>query len=359
MTAAGSRENAAAADSDARDGGNGEERGRGRGQGLPPVLVESIAGTCAGFLSTLVVHPLDLIKTRLQVDRSTNSKRALGASFRVARDVALKEGAGWRRGLYRGLSTNMIGNVSSWGLYFMLYGEFKERVSAATNKPLLSGPEYFLCSGTAGALTAVLSNPFWVIKTRMLSTGPATPGAYTSFSNGLQRILREEGPRGLFRGLVPALFGVTHGALQFMFYEKMRIWRGRQVTQQEEDTIVMMGTEGSVLQNLQNGKEEDNEVDRKVAVKTSKLSNLDTLALSAASKILAGCITYPYRVVQTRMQIYDADAVYSSVRDALAKIWRNEGIGGFYKGLTPNLARVLPSTCITFLVYENTRYYLR
>lgn len=33
---------------------------------LPNALVESIAGLSAGLASTLIAHPLDLIKTRLQ-----------------------------------------------------------------------------------------------------------------------------------------------------------------------------------------------------------------------------------------------------------------------------------------------------
>lgn len=38
--------------------------------------------------------------------------------------------------------------------------------------------------------------------------------------------------------------------------------------------------------------------------------------------------------------------------------YRNEGARGFYKGLTPNLARVVPATMITFVVYENVSRYL-
>jgi solute carrier family 25 folate transporter 32 len=40
------------------------------------------------------------------------------------------------------------------------------------------------------------------------------------------------------------------------------------------------------------------------------------------------------------------------------KIWREEGLRGFYRGLGTNVLRVLPATWVTFLVYENVRYYL-
>ncbi|PUU73654.1 mitochondrial carrier domain-containing protein [Tuber borchii] len=295
-----------------------------RQNGIPSVLVETIAGLTAGFLSTLVAHPLDLIKVRLQaVDRESRTPK-LGATWRIARNVIANEGRG---ALYRGFSPNLVGNMTSWGLFFMLYGEIK---SGVTNHKRgdLSSIDYLLSSGTAGVLTAICTNPLWVVKTRMLSSGRSVPGAYLGLTDGLRTILRDEGARGLFRGLVPALFGVGQGALQFMFYEELKLWRRRLHGRSEK-----VGGGG--------------------------LSNIDFLTLSAASKILSGSIIYPYRVVQTRMQTYDADAVYSSARDAVIKIWRREGLTGFYKGLAPNLARVLPSTCITFLVYENTRYYLQ
>lgn len=85
---------------------------------LPPYAVEAVSGLTAGLLSTLCVHPLDLIKTRLQLDRRADAPR-LGSSLAVARHVLVREGAGWR-GLYRGLSPNVVGNMTSWGLYFLL-----------------------------------------------------------------------------------------------------------------------------------------------------------------------------------------------------------------------------------------------
>ncbi|KAJ9627302.1 mitochondrial FAD carrier protein flx1 [Taxawa tesnikishii (nom. ined.)] len=85
---------------------------------------------------------------------------------------------------------------------------------------------------------------------------------------------------------------------------------------------------------------------------------MDYLLLSAVSKMFAGSITYPYQVVRARLQIYDAKNKYQNARDVVKQVFKREGISGFYKGLGPNIIRVLPSTCVTFLVYENTKYYL-
>jgi len=44
---------------------------------------------------------------------------------------------------------------------------------------------------------------------------------------------------------------------------------------------------------------------------------------------------------------------YSGTADAIVKIFKFEGLAGFYKGIIPNILRVLPATCITFVAYES------
>ena len=303
---------------------------------LSPSLVESVAGFTAGVVSTLAVHPFDIVKTRLQIEQNERSRP--GGSLKVMRRIA-SEGGGTRsvsgvvQSFYRGLMPNMIGNSVSWALYFMWYGNIKDLMRAArvrTNpstklgKQELRPSDYFIASGLAGAITAVLTNPIWVIKTRMLSSARNAPGAYKSTLQGTVALYQQEGWRGFYRGLVPSLFGVSHGAIQFMAYESLK---------------------NHWAISLRGGTKEG-------------LTNVDFLALSAASKMFAGSITYPYQVVRARLQTYDAGRKYRGAGDVMVQIWRNEGIGGFYKGLGPNIVRVLPSTCVTFLVYENTKFYL-
>lgn len=140
---------------------------------------------------------------------------------------------------------------------------------------------------------------------------------------GVRQIYVHEGLKGFYRGLIPSLFGVTHGALQFMAYEELKVYRRSHTSLADRD-----------------------------------LSTLDYLTLSGLAKVFAGSVTYPYQVVRARLQMYDVDRHYSGVRDVIAQVWQKEGLSGFYKGLGPNLLRVLPSTWVTFLVYENTKQFL-
>ena len=43
---------------------------------------------------------------------------------------------------------------------------------------------------------------------------------------------------------------------------------------------------------------------------------------------------------------------YAGVADCVNRIWRNEGIVGFFKGCVTNAIRVAPSAAITFVTYE-------
>lgn len=141
--------------------------------------------------------------------------------------------------------------------------------------------------------------------------------------DGARQIYQSEGMAGFYRGLAPSIIGVSHGALQFMAYEQLKIYRAKS--------------------NLGTPKE---------------LTALDFLVLSGMAKVFAGSLTYPYQVIRTRLQMYDAERTYKGTSDAIVQVWRKEGLAGFYKGLGPNLLRVLPSTWVTFLVYEKTKMYI-
>lgn len=89
------------------------------------------------------------------------------------------------------------------------------------------------------------------------------------------------------------------------------------------------------------------------------MTNEATLVISTAAKLFANAVTYPYQVLRSRLQNYDAENQFGrGIVGAATRLWREEGVRGFYRGLVPGVVRVLPATWVTFLVYENTKYYL-
>ncbi|XP_077283134.1 solute carrier family 25 member 32 [Arctopsyche grandis] len=299
---------------------NSMSGGRGSRNGvLRHVRVEHLlAGVSGGVTSTLILHPLDLIKIRFAVHDGRTSTIPKYDGLRNAFSTIFKtEGV---RGLYRGVTPNVWGSGSAWGFYFLFYNTIKTWIQKGDAKTPLGPAMHMLAAAEAGILTLVMTNPIWVVKTRLClqhnGDNISENMRYRGMVDGLSKIYKTEGVRGLYRGFVPGMFGVSHGALQFMTYEEMK--------------------------NRYN-------FYRKLPIDT-KLTTYEYLSFAAISKFIAAGTTYPYQVVRARLQ--DHHHSYSGVWHCVTDTWRFEGWRGFYKGLRPNLMRVIPATMITFLTYE-------
>ncbi|KAJ3808063.1 mitochondrial carrier domain-containing protein [Lentinula lateritia] len=288
------------------------------------------AGLGAGVVSTLCMNPLDLLKVKFQVATSTYSGGIGKQIWYGLKDIYQESGF---KGLYRGVGPNVAGNASSWGLYFLFYNMLKKRAAGGDITQTLSAQEILLCSAQASAVTAVMTNPIWVVKVRMFTSPPGSPQAYRGLFHGFKNIVKIDGVQGLFRGTSLALVGVSNGALQFMAYEKMKKW----------------GFDMKRQQSLRQGRHWNPQVD--------KLSNTSYTVMSASSKLLALSATYPYQVVRSRIQ--NDPQLYPTIRSTISRTWSQEGYKGFYRGLATNLVRILPGTCVTFVVYENLAWLLR
>ena len=225
-------------------------------------------------------------------------------------------------GLYQGVTPNIVGAGAAWGLYFFFYNAFKSSLQGGNRNKQLSATSHLLAASSSGVITLTLTNPIWVVKTRLCLQPSVSGSKYFGFIDALVKIGRQEGLRGLYAGFVPGLFGVSHGAVQFMAYEELK-------------------------NSYHNYHNQDI---------TTKLGTIEYLSFAALSKFLAAFITYPYQVVRTRLQ--NTESRYSGSIDCVKKIYNLEGGIGFYKGLTPNLIRVVPATMITFVVYENLSHFL-
>ncbi|KAI0514394.1 mitochondrial folate carrier protein [Xylaria bambusicola] len=308
--------------------------------GLPPAFVESIAGLTAGSVSTLVVHPLDIVKTRMQIHRSNAATSQALTTISVLRGLTRTPHP--VAALYRGLTPNLLGNASSWASFFFFKARAESAILAVKGRSradhdavALTPQDYFVASGVAGMCTQVLTNPIWVLKTRMLSSDRGAVGAYPSMWAGAAQLLRTEGWRGFYRGLGISLFGVSHGAVQFAVYDPLK-----QMYFRRRERLA-----GATLRS------DDRE--------KYSMTNEATLVISSVSKLVAGAVTYPYQVIRSRLQNYDAEERFGrGIRGVVKRTWTEEGWRGFYRGIIPGVVRVMPATWVTFLVYENTKFYL-
>ncbi|XP_063306355.1 solute carrier family 25 member 32 [Pelobates fuscus] len=280
------------------------------------------AGLSGGVISTLVLHPLDLVKIRFAVSDGLALRPQYNGIFHCFATVWKREGL---RGLYQGVTPNMWGAGASWGLYFLFYNTIKayKKEGRVEN---LSATEHLLSAAGAGALTLCLTNPIWVTKTRLVLQYDAgldsSKREYRGMFHALRKIYRHEGIPGLYKGFVPGLFGTSHGALQFMAYEELKLEYNKYLNRPCD----------------------------------TKLNTVEYITMAALSKIFAVTMTYPYQVVRTRLQ--DQHNKYNGVMDVISRTWRKEGVHGFYKGLVPNILKVTPACCITFVVFEKVSHFL-
>jgi solute carrier family 25 folate transporter 32 len=206
-----------------------------------------IAGFSGGVISTSLLLPLDVIKVRLQVneDAGDNGRRAGGGvkrrlgAMRLLRGIIKHEGL---TGLYSGWTPAVIGSAVSWGGYFYLYENFKQQLvtyklqSSATpvtpealRSTHLSSIDNFILACTSGACMVALTNPIWLIKTRMqlqmrkasqLHTEVKAP--YKNMVDAAVTIVREEGAFALYKGGGAAMLLTSHGGVQFVVYEFLK-----------------------------------------------------------------------------------------------------------------------------------------
>ncbi|XP_063406938.1 solute carrier family 25 member 32-like isoform X2 [Mytilus trossulus] len=291
-------------------------------------LSHMVAGVSGGVVATLVLHPLDLVKIRFQVSEGSagghgNVVGAARPEYKGIVDAfrSIKQSQGMM-GLYQGVTPNVWGAGLSWGLYFFFYNGVKTWMQEGnTQKPL--GPlKNMLAASEAGLLTLFLTNPIWVTKTRMClqyeGNSPKTNSNtyYKGMLDGLLKIYKLEGIRGLYRGFVPGIFGISHGALQFMAYEEMKTLFNQYLNRPID----------------------------------YRLGTSEYLTFAALSKIFAATLTYPYQVVRSRLQ--DQHRSYNGVIDVLKQVWRYEGLAGFYKGCGVYMWHVTPNVMIVFLIME-------
>ncbi|QEU60911.1 Yia6/Yea6 [Kluyveromyces lactis] len=315
--------------------------------------ITALSGALAGFLAGVIVCPLDVAKTRLQaqglqlngpVTRPVGSVATTfagkyysgiwGTLTTIVRDESI-------RGLYKGIVPIVLGYFPTWMIYFSVYERCK-----------LSYPRYFnnseflshsMSALTAGAISTTLTNPIWVVKTRlMLQSGKNIKGM-THYKNTLDafvKIYKVEGIKSFYSGLIPSLFGLLHVAIHFPVYEKLKkVLHCYPSGRPNQDTMNINGnsnpqTTGST--NFQLGR---------------------LIVASCGSKMIASTLTYPHEILRTRLQL--KSDMKPSIKSIIRTTYAKEGIRGFYSGFLTNMFRTVPASAITLVSFEYFRKHFK
>ena len=108
-------------------------------------------------------------------------------------------------------------------IYFSVYSQGKHLYAQINNNKETS-LVHMLSAATAGTATAMFTNPIWVAKTRIQLDSSLSQGErkYKNSWDALKLIVKEEGIRGLYKGISASILGLSESTIQFVTYEYLK-----------------------------------------------------------------------------------------------------------------------------------------
>jgi len=286
--------------------------------------VASALSGMAGSAGTLLFYPLEMLKVHMIVSDG-HSKNAI-PYYRNAYHAlkSIYESQGFLQ-LYRGCHINIF-STFAWSLYFFFYEKAKTRYSAEF-KETHNEAYRFLVAAEAAVVSRVITNPLWVIKTRIMLQNSSQKWYGETFE-AIRKTWKVEGLRGFAAGLTPGLVLCSSGAFQLYFYEHLK---------------ESIGSESSWKTGVAGG----------------------------VSKLLSSSLLYPMQTVMVRLQQEQysgtiakrsvevdlktkGERIFSGFLNCIRSTYTHEGLRGFYRGLTVSLVRILPSNALFFMLYEKS-----
>ncbi|KAK0522096.1 hypothetical protein OC834_006407, partial [Tilletia horrida] len=233
-----------------------------------------------------------------------------------------KEGGGLKA-FWIGNGLNVVKIFPESAIKFMSYEmskrAFAKYVDHVSDSRDISGTSRFLSGGIGGITSQLAIYPVETLKTRLMASQQAGKSQKLLLKTA-RDMWQSGGVRLYYRGLTAGLIGVfPYSAIDMSAFEGIKLFYIKYTGKEEPGVLAL-------------------------------------LAFGSISGSVGATTVYPLNLIRTRLQAAGTPAhpqTYEGFLDAVKKTYKNEGGVGFYRGLVPTLAKVVPAVSISYVVYEH------
>ncbi|XP_049820136.1 calcium-binding mitochondrial carrier protein Aralar1 isoform X1 [Aethina tumida] len=266
-------------------------------------------GSVAGAVGATAVYPIDLVKTRMQNQRTGSfiGEVMYRNSIDCFRKVIRHEGI---FGLYRGLVPQLMGVAPEKAIKLTVNDFVRDKFYDKNGNIPIYGE--IISGACAGGSQVVFTNPLEIVKIRLQVAGEIAGGEKVR----AWPVVKELGLLGLYKGARACLLrDVPFSAIYFPAYAHTKASLADESGYNHPLTLLLAG---------------------------------------AIAGIPAASLVTPADVIKTRLQVVAraGQTTYSGVLDATRKIYAEEGFRAFWKGAVARVFRSSPQFGVTLLTYE-------
>ncbi|XP_037544880.1 mitochondrial thiamine pyrophosphate carrier isoform X2 [Nematolebias whitei] len=294
-----------------------------RAQDAAPTPHEAaIAGSAAGMATRVLISPFDVIKIRFQLQiEPVSSRRPMGKYWGILQATLRIYSEEGLSAFWKGHAPAQLLSICYGAVQFVSFEFLTKMVHKSTPYDSQTSGVHFVCGGLAACSATMACQPLDTLRTRFAAQGE--PKVYKNLRYAVSTMWRSEGPWTFYRGLSPTLLAVfPYAGLQFFFYN----------------------------------------VFKKMLSPSSKAGDSGGhLICGSGAGMISKTMTYPCDLFKKRLQVGGFEKArvhfgkvqsYSGLRDCVFQVAKEEGLRGFFKGLSPSLLKAALSTGFTFFWYE-------
>jgi len=291
---------------------------------------DTVAGTCGGIVVTLVGHPFDTVKVRLQTQSSSNP--TYSGAIDCVKKTLQWEGLG---GLYKGVTSPLAGQMFFRASMFSAFGSTKRYLAtnADGSSRTLTTADFYKAGAATGFVAAFTEAPIDFYKSQIQvqvirsQSDPNYKPAFIKVGECVKQTIRLNGIKAPFQGLFTTM--VRNVPANAVYLGSFEVLKNKAAAYKE--------------------------------VSVPELPAGYVLGSAALGGIMYWCAIYPIDVCKSAIMTDDIDPAkrkFPNLRTAFTKLYAEGGVGRFYKGFGPCITRAAPANAAMLYTVDKVTQHL-